>query len=149
LPGGELEIPAGGADVHVQGFMRSIVPMDHLELLAQGKVLRSIPLSGDRRSADIDLNVRVSAPGWLLLRAWNEGPNPDILDDAPYATTNPVFLTSAGTATHCGADADYFLAWIDGLATAAGAHGGYNSEAERHATLEQIATARKVFESRR
>jgi len=149
LPGGELEIPPGGADVHVQGFMRSIVPMDHLELLAQGKVLRSIPLSGDRRSADIDLNVRVSAPGWLLLRAWNEGPNPDILDDAPYATTNPVFLTGAGTATHCGADADYFLAWIDGLATAAGAHGGYNSEAERHATLEQIATARKVFESRR
>jgi TolB protein len=148
-PGSELAIPPGGASVHVRGFMRSIVAMDHLELLSQGKVVRSIPLSGDRHSADIDLDVKVAAPGWLLLRAWNEGSSPDILDDAPYATTNPVFLTSAGAATHCGADADYFLAWIDGLAAAAGAHGGYNNEAERRTTLEQIAAARKVFESRR
>jgi len=88
-------------------------------------------------------------PGWLLLRAWNEGSSADILDDSPYATTNPVFFTSPGAATHCGADADYFLAWIDGLAAAARAHPGYNSEAERNLTLEQIAAARKVFESRR
>jgi TolB protein len=118
-------------------------------VLQQGKVLRSITLRGDRRSADVDFTAKLSAPGWLLLRAWNEGSSADILDDSPYATTNPVYLTSPGAATHCGADADYFLAWIDGLATAARAHPGYNSEAERNLTLEQIAAARKVFESRR
>ena len=148
-PGSTLEIPAGGASVHVRGFMRSIVPMDHLEVLQQGKVLRSIPLRGDRRSADLDFVVKLRAPGWLLLRAWNDGSSADILDDSPYATTSPVYFTSPGAATHCGADADYFLAWIDGLATAARAHPGYNSEAERNLTLEQIATARRVFESRR
>ncbi len=46
-------LPAG-AEFHIHGFMRSIVPMDHLELLQQGKVLRSIPVGGDRRSADPD-----------------------------------------------------------------------------------------------
>jgi TolB protein len=148
-PGGTIEVPAGGASVHVRGFMRSIVPMDHLEVLQQGKVLRSIALHGDRRSADLDFSVKVTGPGWLLLRAWNEGSSTDVLDDSPYATTSPVYITSANAATHCGPDADYFITWIDGLANAARTHPGYNSEAERNLTLEQIAAARKVFESRR
>ncbi len=148
-PGSEIDVPAGGATLQIHGFMRSIVPMDHLELLQQGKVLRSIPLGGDRRSADLDFSIRVSASGWLLLRAWSEGSSADILDDSPYATTSPVYLVNPAVATHCGADADYFIVWIDGLATAASSHGGYNSEAERQTTLGQIAAARKVFESRR
>ena len=148
-PGSELEIPAAGASVRVHGFMRSIVPMDHLEILQRGKVVREIRLSGDRRSADIDVSLRVNAPGWLLLRAWNDHASPDVFDIYPYATTNPVFLTNAAVPLHCGADADYFIAWTDRLATAASAHGGYNNDAERQVTLEQIAAARKIFESRR
>ncbi|MBS0389132.1 MAG: CehA/McbA family metallohydrolase, partial [Proteobacteria bacterium] len=57
-PGAELSIAAEGASVHVRGFMRSIVPIDHLQLMSQGKVLLEIPLRGDRRSADIDEQVR-------------------------------------------------------------------------------------------
>ncbi len=71
-PGSEVEVPAAGANLHVQGFMRSIVPMDHLQLVQQGKVVRDLALVGDRRSADVDLSLRVTAPGWVLLRAWNE-----------------------------------------------------------------------------
>ena len=148
-PGSELEIPAAGASVHLRGFMRSIVPMDHLQVLQQGKVLLEIPLKGDRHSADLDEQVHVAAPGWLLLRAWNEHSSPDIFDIYPYATTNAVFLTSPGAATHCGVDADYFMAWIDRLAAAARVHPDFNTAAERQETLEQIAAARKVFEQRR
>ena len=148
-PGSELTLSRGGASVRVKGFMRSIVPMDHLQLMSQGKVLLEIPLHGDRRSADIDVQVRVPAPGWLLLRAWNQQANPDVFDIYPYATTNPVFFSSPGVATHCGEDADYFIAWIDRLAEAARVHPDFNTSAERQATLDQIAAARKVFEQRR
>ncbi len=148
-PGSELEIPAAGATVHLRGFMRSIVPMDHLQVLQQGKVLLEITLKGDRRSADLDQQIRVAAPGWLLLRAWNEHSSPDIFDIYPYATTNAVFLTAPGAVTHCGVDADYFMAWIDRLAQAARVHPDFNTAAEREETLGQIAAARKVFESRR
>lgn len=148
-PGSELEISAAGATVHLRGFMRSIVPMDHLQVLQQGKVLLEIPLKGDRRSADLDEQIRVAAPGWLLLRAWNEHSSADVFDIYPYATTNAVFLTAPGAITHCGADADYFMAWIDRLAEAARVHPDFNTAAERQETLGQIAAARKVFESRR
>ena len=148
-PGTELDIPAHGAKLHVHGFMRSIVPMDHLELMARGKVVREIALEGDRTGADFDEQVEVAEPGWLLLRAWNDHSTPDIFDIYPYATTNPVFFTRRGTATHCGDDADYFMAWIDRLAAGARNHPDFNTEAERRTTLEQIAAARKVFEQRR
>ena len=148
-PGSELAIPAASASVHLRGFMRSIVPMDHLQVLQQGRVLLEIPLTGDRRSADLDKQIRVTAPGWLLLRAWNEHASPEIFDIYPYATTNAVFLSNPGAATHCGVDADYFMAWIDRLAEAVRVHPDFNTETERRTTLEQIAAARKVFEARR
>ncbi|HEV7432274.1 MAG TPA: CehA/McbA family metallohydrolase, partial [Steroidobacteraceae bacterium] len=148
-PGGEVELSVSGAKVHVQGFMRSIVPIDHLQLVQQGKVIRDLPLTGDRRSADVDLSLLITAPGWLLLRAWNEHADPDIYDIYPYATTSPVFLTRHGSDLHCGKDADYFISWIDRLAAAAKDHPDYNSAAERDLTLAQIAAARKVFEARR
>jgi TolB protein len=148
-PGSEVALTPGHTSVHVKGFMRSIVPIDHLELIQQGKGAKAIPLSGDRRSADIDMSVPVSGPGWLLLRAWNDHADPDIFDIYPYATTSPVFLTRQGSEPHCGKDADYFISWIDRLASAAQNHPDYNTAAERDLTLAQIAAARKVFEARR
>jgi TolB protein len=148
-PGSEVDIPAGGAKVHLKGFMRSIVPIDHLELVQQGKVIRSIPLSGDRLSADIDIALQITAPGWILLRAWNDKADPDVYDIYPYATTNPVFLTRPGADMHCGKDADYFIAWVDRLSAAAKDHPDYNNAAERDLTLAQIEAARKVYEARR
>ncbi len=148
-PGSEVSIPAAGATVHLKGFMRSIVPMDHLQVMSQGQVLLEIPLHGDRRSADIDEQIKVAAPGWVLLRAWNDQASPDVFDIYPYATTNPVFFGSPGAAMHCGADADYFIAWIDRLADAARVHPDFNTALERQTTLDQIGAARKVFEQRR
>jgi hypothetical protein len=50
---------------------------------------------------------------------------------------------------HCGADADYFIAWTDRLAEDARGHPDFNTALERQTTLDQIAAARKVFEQRR
>jgi hypothetical protein len=148
-PGSEVQLAAGTASLRVKGWMRSIVPIDHLELIERGKVVRQIPLSGDRRSADIDLTLQSAAPGWLLLRAWNDHADPDIFDIYPYATTSPVWLTRPGAELHCGKDADYFIAWADRLAAGAKDHPDYNTAAERELTLAQIQAARKVYEARR
>jgi TolB protein len=148
-PGSEVPVPVNGAKLQLKGFMRSIVPIDHLQLVQNGKVVRDIALRGDRRSADIDLQLQVSAPGWVLLRAWNEHDDPDIFDIYPYATTSPVYFTRAGTDVHCGKDADYFIAWVDRLGEQAKVHPDYNTSAERDLTLAQIAAARKVYEARR
>jgi hypothetical protein len=148
-PGGTIALGAAGKAAHYRGFLRSQVPIDHVELVQNGVVLRSIRLAGDRTSADFDGTLTLRGTGWVLLRAWNEDSAIDVLDAYPYATTNAIFYESAGRAIRCGADADYFLKWIDRLEAAAQAHGGYNTADEKDKALAEIRAARKAVLDRR
>lgn len=148
-PGSEIALAGERGDLHYRGFLRSAVPVDHLEIVAYGKVVRSIPLKGDRTSADFEGSIDVRGAGWLLVRAWSEDSYVDTLDAYPYATTNPVYFRGGNAVTHCGADADYFLKWIDRLETAAASHAGYNTPEEREKTLGEIHAARAVIQQRR
>jgi TolB protein len=148
-PGSQVTLSSERGELRYQGFLRSAVPVDHLEIVVNGKVVRTIRPTGDRLSADIDGRVAVRGSGWLLLRAWNDDAYPDTLDAYPYATTNPVFFGDTTTVNHCRADADYFLRWIDRLEAAAQAHSGYNTAEEKEKALAEIRAARAVVEGRR
>jgi hypothetical protein len=125
------------------------VPIDHLELVQNGVVVRSLRLTGDRMSADFEGTLALEGTGWVLLRAWNDDANVYVLDAYPYATTNPVFYAAAGSVIHCGPDSDYLVKWIDRLEAAAQAHDGYNTAAEKDATLAEIRAARAKMLERR
>ena len=149
-PGSEIQIHSSGeSTLHYKGFLRSIVPIDHLELLMNGKVVRTINPTKNRTTADFEGSTKVEGNGWLLVRAWNDGAVPEVFDIYPYGTTNPVFFRTEGAATHCGADGDFFLKWLDRLKGAAAEHPGYNTPAEREETLKEISAAREVFTQRR
>jgi TolB protein len=148
-PGAEIVLAAQQQDIHYRGFLRSNVPIDHLELVFNGKVVRQFDVGATRASADLDGAIRIEGPGWLLLRAWNEHADPDVFDIYPYATTNPVFFTRTRQAQHCGPDADYLLAWLERLRVSADAHSAYNSEQEKQMILGQIAAARSIIAERR
>jgi hypothetical protein len=147
-PGEEIRLPAGGHDLTVRGFMRSIVPMDHVEVVFNGEVIQSIEVSGGE-TADFSGAVRVDRSGWLLLRAWNENAHQDVFDLWPYGTTNPVFISVGDEPPRCGGDADYFLAWIERVRQNTLASEAYNTEAERRRVLAHIEAARAVFRQRR
>ena len=78
--------------------LRSPVAVDHLELVQNGKVVKAFALTGDRRTFDAEGELPIDAGGWLLLRAWNDGSDPQVLDIYPYATTSPVYLDLPGGA---------------------------------------------------
>jgi dipeptidyl aminopeptidase/acylaminoacyl peptidase len=147
-PGEEIRLPAGGHDLTVRGFMRSIVPMDHVEVVFNGEVIQSIEVSGGE-TADFSGAVRVDRSGWLLLRAWNENAHQDVFDLWPYGTTNPVFISVGDEPPRCGGDADYFLAWIERVRQNTLASEEYNTEAEKQQVLAHIEAARAVFRQRR
>jgi hypothetical protein len=148
-PGGDINLDAGEHELQVSGFLRSIVPVDHLEIVWNGEVVQTLTTDATRRNADFSTTVKVSGSGWLLLRAWNDKSHPDVFDIYPYATTNPVFVTVGGKALRSKEDADYFIAWLGRVRESAEAHPDYNSAAERSAVLANINKAVKVFESRR
>ena len=149
-PGSEIAVQSNGSRLRYKAFLRSLVPVDHLELVMNGTVVRTIATGRDHMSADFGgMLDNVPSTGWLLLRAWSDNASPHIFDIYPYATTNAVFFRSPDAATHCGPDADYFIAWLDRLETAAGTHDGYNTATERDATLNEIREARQIFSGRR
>lgn len=148
-PGESIELADGPHELAFSGFMRSIVPMEHLELVYNGEVVRSIELTGDRRSADLEGSVRVDGSGWLLLRAWNDGSHPMVFDLYPYGTTTPIYVTVVGKPPRSREDADYFLAWIARIRESAANHTDYNTLDERRAVLSHLAEARRIFEQRR
>jgi hypothetical protein len=99
--------------------------------------------------ADIDGTLAVDGDSWLLLRAWNDKTSPDVFDLYPYATTNPVFLDVGGETASCGADADYFIAWINRIRDSAAVHPDYNTDVERQLVLSHLDDAIEVFRARR
>jgi TolB protein len=145
-PGDELQL-AAKKEVSFHAWLRSIVPLDHLQIVCQGKVVRDLALSGDRTRADVEGTLPVASSGWCVLRAFADKPEHPIMDMYPYATTSPVYVRVGNQAVRSPEDAAYFIAWIDRLVKAASENENWNAGAEKTAVLEMLARARKVYEA--
>jgi hypothetical protein len=124
---------------------RSPVAVDHLELVQNGKVLKTFDLARDRRKLDAEGELKIETGGWLLLRAWNDGSDPKVLDLYPYATTSPIYLDLPGRPPSAPADAAYFAAWLDRVIGDAERRTDYRNERERLATLDYLRAAKARY----
>jgi TolB protein len=143
--GDELRLPAGEHKVNFTAWLRSIVPIDHLEVICNGQVVRNLKLSGDHQSADVKDAIAISRSGWCLLRAWSDKSEHPVLDAYPYATTSPIYVNVAGSTQKRAEDTAYFVAWIDRLIEAAKSNKDWNTETEKDTVLNLLARAREVY----
>ena len=95
--GDELSLPAGENKVKFTAWLRSFVPVDHLQVICDGDVVRDLKLTGNGETADFEDTLPISRSGWCLLRAWSEKAEHPILDMYPYATTSPIYVKVAGS----------------------------------------------------
>ena len=143
--GEEIQLPSGEHQVKFKAWLRSIVPVDHLEVVCNGKVARELRLDTDRENADAEGAIPISQSGWCLLRAWSEKAEHPILDDYVYATTGPIYTNVAGSFQKSPEDAAYFIAWIDRLIAMAESNQDWNTEREKAAILKTLDDARAVY----
>jgi TolB protein len=143
--GDELRLPAGENKVKFKAWLRSFVPIDHLEVICNGQVMRELKLNADRESADVEETIPVTHGGWCLLRAWSDKAEHPVLDIYPYATTSPIYVSMAGSTIKSKEDAAYFVAWIDRLSEAAKANQDWNNEAEKSSVMNMLDSARKIY----
>ena len=121
------------------------MPVDHLGLVCNGRVVRKIPLAGARSEAEADGTLRLGESGWCLLRASSDRAEYPVLDNCPYATTGPVHGTVGGRPARAPADAAWFDAWIDRLRESVERHPDWNSPAEKAAVLARLEAAQAVY----
>ncbi len=145
-PGEEVKLPAVRKEMKFTAWLRSIVPVDHLQVICNGDVVQELKLSERRTTADLTGTLSLPRSGWCLLRAWSEKAEHPILDLYPYATTSPVYVTVADQAATSPQDAAFFIAWIDRLTDAANRHPDWNSPGEKESVLNLLSRARKVYE---
>jgi hypothetical protein len=145
-PGDELTL-AKPTTLSYRVSLRSIVPVDHFELIFNGQVIASFPLDGARTQADVTGKLeKISGnSGWFVLRAWNDHADPKVQDIYPYASTSPIYLTIDKKPPRSPEDATYFVKWLDRVIADAAARDDYNSSAEKGSTLEYLNKARAVF----
>jgi hypothetical protein len=143
--GDEIRLPAGSHTLEARVTLRSYVPVDHLEIVGNGRIVASPPLAADRMSAVASVRIPVDGSGWYLLRAWSSKATPPVLDFLPFGTTSPIYVTVGEEPVRSRADAEYFIAWIDRLIHAARAHDGWNTPAERDEALRLLDQARSVY----
>jgi TolB protein len=140
--GDTLGLPAANSEVKITAWLRSFVPIDHLELICDGKVARELKLNSDGQSADIEDMIFGFQSGWCLLRASSDKATYPLLDLYPYATTSPIYIAFADSSPIQKEDAAYFEASIDRMIAAAKAFPDWNNAEEKSAVLQQLTEAR-------
>jgi Tol biopolymer transport system component len=146
--GGEITRPARRQRLQASVHLRSIVPVDHLEIVGNGTVVAEVPLTGSRTSADATVTLTTLRSGWYTLRAWAESSRHPVLDVYPFASTSPIYVTLGGAPVRSAPDARYFEAWVDRVAEAVTAQPDWNSAEEKEGVLARLAQARAVFADR-
>jgi TolB protein len=143
--GDELEFDRAQGAVKFTVSLRSIVPVDHVELVCNGRVVRSFAVRAPVDHGDFSGNIALTASGWCVARASTDQSRYPVLDNYVYATTSPVYVTIAGRAPHSPQDARYFAAWIDRVTEATSAYPDWHSPGEKQVVLGRLARARAVF----
>jgi hypothetical protein len=145
-PGDTIEL-AAGRKLSYRAAMRSLAPIDHVEVLYNGRV---VARHGKKDATSVELTgpIAVTESGWILLRAWNDEPDPLIFDLYPYSTTSPIYVSIGGQPAKSPKDAEYFMRWIDRIITSADARTDYNDAQEKKDTLDYLRAGRAVFEKK-
>jgi TolB protein len=146
MVGAELKLDAAQNAVPFSAKLRSIVPVDHLEVVCNGKVAQMLKLEGTRDAVDATGTIPVSESGWCLLRAWSDKAEYPVMDNYAYATTSPVYLTVDRKRAYSRKDAEYFEAWIDRTIEITDKYPDWNSPDEKTYVMKRLREARAVYE---
>ena len=120
MPGEEARLPASGGEVSVVARVRSITPLERVMLVFNGEVVEKIPLSADRKSAELTKTLKAARSGWYHLRAEGNPKERYPLDTTfAQAFTNPVWVTVGDRPVRSAAAAD-LLPQVDRQAAADG-----------------------------
>ncbi len=143
--GDELRLPAGTQRVAFTASLRSIVPVEHAEVVCNGEIVQSLSLAKGGTYGETQGTLPLSRSGSCLLRAWSDRPQHPILDIYPYATTSPVYVQVGDAGPASPDDAAYFAAWIERIKESVETHKDWNTAEEEQRVFEMLEAARSVY----
>jgi TolB protein len=146
MPGEEIAFAERG-EIRIQGTVTSAAPLDRVDILRNGEVVKTFPMNGARQMG-LAYTEPSTASAWYAVRAIGNPRTFPVENTRPQAQTNPVYVIVSGKPIRDAASAAYFVKWIDKLTEMAAAHPGWRSEKEKAHVLGQFAEARAIYAER-
>jgi hypothetical protein len=145
--GDEIRVAPATRQLQAIVRLRSNVPIDHLEIVGNGKVVATVSLDATRMTANDTVAVPVQSSGWFVLRAYSDRAEMPVLDLYPFASTSPIYVRVGDQPVHSANDAAFFVRWIERVEAAAHASPLWSTPAERAEVMRKLSEARAVFEA--
>jgi hypothetical protein len=128
-PGEEIRLPEGTHTLKVDVEVKSITPVESIEVMHDGKSLGNVK------------SVTVDHSGWISVQVKAKYTRDPIRRPFPFAATMPVWISVGGKPVRSKADAQYFVDWIDRTLERA-MRLSFNNETERRETRRLYEEAR-------
>ncbi len=133
--------------IRIEAKLRSIHPIDSLEIISSGKVIKTVSLK-DRPSwplleESVVLAFEPRRSGWVAARAIFTSPDGHLRQ----AHTSPVYITVDGKPAVSKTDAEYMIRWIDRLLQVTDKPGRYKTSAERSQVQTLYQQARQKYQA--
>ena len=143
-PGAELYFPSSPVTLSVEARSHSLVPVDRLEIIVNGEVVRSLPATdaGDLR---LEAEVQLSRSSWIAARVLGPASRWVPNDAQAFAHTSPVYCYLAGQPIRSPGDARFFMSWIDDLSRKVDRHGVFSKAQQKKEVLELFRRAQQVY----
>jgi len=133
--------------IQVTAEVRSIQPLNSLELISNGKVIKKITLKNLTTSPmfkeSLITELKPQRSGWIAARAIFTGPDGHMRQ----AHTSPVYIVVDEKPTASKVDAEYMIRWIDRLLQVSNKTSRYSSDTERAEVQAIFQEARQEYES--
>jgi hypothetical protein len=146
---GSVIEPAPGSTVKFSASAVSLEPFDVLEIVHNGRVIRSEKASaGGTWKASLSGELNVETGGWLAARARGEKMLPygqTWWQQPVFAHTSPIYLDAAGKPPEARVAAELFLEQLTYLENWARGRANFPTPANREETLRLIGEAQSVY----
>jgi hypothetical protein len=143
-PGEEFQSAGGGElDVPISVEVSSVVPIEQLAILENGKVVRSVNTTDPHHIKFVE-TLKVSRSGWIAARVSGPEKVHMLTDYYVYAHTNPVWVTMGKQPANSPEDAAYFVKWMDVCLQELSSR-AFDSPAQREEVTRTYVEAREIF----
>ena len=146
--GDTLELQPGTARLHVRARARSLEPYTRLEIVVNGKVVRSAEPSGDHYDASIDETIDVQRGGWIAARAHGPKmlPYGETWWKMPvFAHSSPIYLHMPGRPAPARESAEILLEQLGYLRRWAEARAHFPTSENREEALKLMDQAAAIY----
>ena len=141
-PGDTINLPAGSHAMRAKAEVRSIMPIESIELLFNNQVVATLEPAGEKRIATLNEEVTIDGSGWFAVRTRAKYATHPIRRPFPFAATMPVRVIVDDKPIRSHEDAQYFIDRLDQVLQQAMETGPWNTEAEKEDIKRQYGQAR-------